>query len=226
MDHFSEISVSTEASLQIVRSHFEQIGGLQWVMLSKGMCDLETRRILTAMFISLVQTLSANVLGLIVPRSEVNHKFLSESESTRAHGSIVTVLQDTMGQVFSQALNLSTDSLDKHQDSQELTTLIEQEVEKGMSKIIVAIVKDLKSQYGTAQRMLESALDGKDRTFDETVLKSLQYHFEHNLRNKSFLSRVSRGLCKLVQCCCCPNIEEITPSEHPNASYKTPNASY
>uniref|UniRef100_A0AAV2JYN2 Uncharacterized protein n=1 Tax=Knipowitschia caucasica TaxID=637954 RepID=A0AAV2JYN2_KNICA len=136
MDHFSEISVSTEASLQIVRSHFEQIGGLQWVMLSKGMCDLETRRILTAMFNSLVQTLSANILGLIVPRSEVNHKFLSESESTRAHGSVVNVVQNTMGQVFSQALNLPTDSLDKHQDSQELTTLIKQEVSTKVNRVL------------------------------------------------------------------------------------------
>uniref|UniRef100_A0AAV2KJK8 Uncharacterized protein n=1 Tax=Knipowitschia caucasica TaxID=637954 RepID=A0AAV2KJK8_KNICA len=65
----SEISVSSESSLQIVRSHFEQISGGQWVMLSSGMCDLETRRVLTAMFITLVQTLSANVLGLMVPET-------------------------------------------------------------------------------------------------------------------------------------------------------------
>uniref|UniRef100_A0AAV2KHF6 Uncharacterized protein n=1 Tax=Knipowitschia caucasica TaxID=637954 RepID=A0AAV2KHF6_KNICA len=162
MDRFSEISVSSEASLQIVRSHFEQISGSQWVMLSRGMCDLETRRILTAMFISLVQTLSANVLGLMVPRREVNNRFLSESETTRAHGSIVTVLQDTMGQVFSQALNLPTDSLDKHQDSQELTTLIEQEVSAKVNRVLSeeqeegsVMVDALISSESVARSMIE-----------------------------------------------------------------------
>uniref|UniRef100_A0AAV2J0D4 Uncharacterized protein n=1 Tax=Knipowitschia caucasica TaxID=637954 RepID=A0AAV2J0D4_KNICA len=162
MDRFSEISVSSEASLQIVRSHFEQISGSQWVMLSRGMCDLETRRILTAMFISLVQTLSANVLGLIVPKHEVNNRFLSENEATRAHGSIVTVLQDTMGQVFSQALNLPTDSLDKHQDSQELTTLIEQEVSAKVNRVLSeeqeegpVMVDALISSESVARSMIE-----------------------------------------------------------------------
>uniref|UniRef100_A0AAV2JB73 Uncharacterized protein n=1 Tax=Knipowitschia caucasica TaxID=637954 RepID=A0AAV2JB73_KNICA len=136
MGRFSQISVSSEPSLQIVKSHFKQISGSQWVMLARGMCDLETVRILTSMFISLVQKLSANVLGLIAPRREVNNRILNRRKSTRAHGTIITVLQNTMGQVFSQALNLPTDSLDKHQDSQELTSLIEQEVSMKVNRVL------------------------------------------------------------------------------------------
>ncbi|CAL9686206.1 unnamed protein product [Knipowitschia caucasica] len=105
-------------------------------MLARGMCDLETVRILTSMFISLVQKLSANVLGLIAPRREVNNRILNRGKSTRAYGTIITVLQNTMGQVFSQALNLPTDSLDKHQDSQELTSLIEQEVSTKVNRVL------------------------------------------------------------------------------------------
>ncbi|CAL1608061.1 unnamed protein product [Knipowitschia caucasica] len=130
------VTVSSEASLQVVRTHFDQIKGSQWVLLANGMCDLETRRILTSMFITLVQTLSANVLGLIIPQQEVNHRFLSEEESTRAHRSITTVLQNTIGQVFSQALNLPTDALDKHSDSHELTALIEQEVSAKVNRVL------------------------------------------------------------------------------------------
>uniref|UniRef100_A0AAV2MK92 Uncharacterized protein n=1 Tax=Knipowitschia caucasica TaxID=637954 RepID=A0AAV2MK92_KNICA len=71
--------------------------------------------------------------------------------------------------------------------------------EMRMSKIIQAVIKDLKTHYGTAENMVERALDS---TFDRTVLKSLQYHLEHNLRKKrSLLSCVFR-------ICCCPIIKD------------------
>uniref|UniRef100_A0AAV2MU49 Uncharacterized protein n=1 Tax=Knipowitschia caucasica TaxID=637954 RepID=A0AAV2MU49_KNICA len=67
-------------------------------------------------------------------QEEVNQRFLSEEESTRAHRSITTVIQNTIGQVFSQALNLPRDALDKHSHSHELTALIEQKVNRVLSE--------------------------------------------------------------------------------------------
>uniref|UniRef100_A0AAV2JD63 Uncharacterized protein n=1 Tax=Knipowitschia caucasica TaxID=637954 RepID=A0AAV2JD63_KNICA len=181
MGRFSQISVSSEPSLQIVKSHFKQISGSQWVMLARGMCDLETVRILTSMFISLVQKLSANVLGLIAPRREVNNRILNRGKSTRAYGTIITVLQNTMGQVFSQALNLPTDSLDKHQDSQELTSLIEQEVSTKVNRVLSekqeegpVVVDALISSKSVARSMIDKG---------KSCLMSFLRFAKKNLRN-------------------------------------------
>uniref|UniRef100_A0AAV2MV11 Uncharacterized protein n=1 Tax=Knipowitschia caucasica TaxID=637954 RepID=A0AAV2MV11_KNICA len=68
--------------------------------------------------------------------------------------------------------------------------------EKRMSKIIQAVIKDLKTHYGTAENIVERALDRNDPTFDKTVLKFLQYHLEQ-----------FRGLGQPFPICCCPIIQ-------------------
>lgn len=75
-------------------------------------------------------------------------------------------------------------------------------IEKKLRKIIDGVRRDLLKEYGTANRMLLSALDETDGSFDAKVVAYLQMNLQVNLQEKeSLLSRAFRIISNPFCCC-------------------------
>ncbi|KAJ0050104.1 hypothetical protein NL108_012004 [Boleophthalmus pectinirostris] len=127
--HSEQTLITSDALLEIVRSHFQMIGPDGWEMLSRGSCDMQTKQIILSMFAQMVQNISTNVLRGVIPLSEVR-VCTNVTESMRVLPTITAVLQESIGLVLARALNMSAvpSEVDLSIESQELTAMIENEV--------------------------------------------------------------------------------------------------
>ncbi|KAK7933276.1 hypothetical protein WMY93_004172 [Mugilogobius chulae] len=92
-------------------------------------------------------------------------------------------------------------------DSQLKTT------KKKLEQIINGVMKDLGMTYGTAYRMLKSALDETNETFVANVVQFLKKHLQINLNKPSLLTRVGRFFCKCF-CMWCEDDEDPPNGPH------------
>ncbi|KAK7881376.1 hypothetical protein WMY93_029785 [Mugilogobius chulae] len=122
-------------------------------MLSNGTWDMETRQILLSMFVRLVQSLSVNILRLVIPMQEVRVRSMTDEESTRAFHTISTVLQQSIGEIFARALNVPITGVDTD-DSKELTDMIESEVTQKVNSALSAASQE--EQMGSVNSPLSA----------------------------------------------------------------------
>ncbi|KAJ0037137.1 hypothetical protein NL108_016809 [Boleophthalmus pectinirostris] len=135
--HNEQTLISSDAFLEIVRSHFKMIGSDGWEMLSRGSCDNQTKQIILSMFAQMVQNISTNVLRVVIPLSEVR-VCTNVTESMRVLPTITAVLQESIGLVLARALNMSAvpSEVNKSIESQELTAMIENEVTHKVNSVL------------------------------------------------------------------------------------------
>ncbi|KAJ0051246.1 hypothetical protein NL108_016540 [Boleophthalmus pectinirostris] len=128
---------SSDALLEIVRSHFQMIGSDGWEKLSRGSWDMQTKQMILSMFAQMVQNISTNVLRVVIPLSEVR-VCTNVTESMRVLPTITAVLQESIGLVLARALNMSAvpSEVNKSIESQELTAMIENEVTHKVNSVL------------------------------------------------------------------------------------------
>lgn len=150
------VVITSEALLEIIRSHFDRISPVQWTMLSLGTWDECTKNILLSMFVQLVQTLSTNILKLIIPMREVAVN-RNEADSQNAFETISAILRESIGEIFAQVLEVDVLPLHLNPQSQELTVMLENEISQKVNHILFVA-----SDGSTQPISVDSSLSSND----------------------------------------------------------------
>ena len=126
------IPITEENLLPIVNRHLEKVTAAQWAVLVNGRIDLEMQAILAGMLADIVQTVSAVLLRVLLPKIQE----ASEGNTDQADSGLTPIkadLGDSLLKSFSTCLNAPQDS---YEDAQQLTKLTEEEIEERVNSLL------------------------------------------------------------------------------------------
>ncbi|XP_034563170.1 uncharacterized protein LOC117829667 isoform X2 [Notolabrus celidotus] len=136
----NSIMITSESLHPLVDKHFENITSAQWSLLAAGAWDSDTEDTLTDLLTEIVQTLSADILKIVIPMFQ-ERLFGNESEKNIVQAmeevNLTLCLGDSIPESFAAALQVPAE---KCESAEKLTGLVESEVlQKVASVLSVAI---------------------------------------------------------------------------------------